>query len=67
MKCIKCKADNPEGKNYCGDCGAPLDPSADPIKEFIDVKGEAFVILTIANNSCSSFKNNKHTSFYIKI
>ena len=28
MNCNNCKAANPEGKKYCGDCGAALDLSA---------------------------------------
>ena len=24
MRCSKCGSDNPEGKKFCGDCGAPL-------------------------------------------
>src|SRR5271169_5888733 len=24
MRCSKCKAENPAGKKFCGDCGAPL-------------------------------------------
>src|ERR1700688_4217925 len=24
MLCAKCRAENPEGKRFCGDCGAPL-------------------------------------------
>ena len=50
MKCIKCKADNTEGKNYCGDCGAPLDPSADPIKEFIVTELRQQIQHTFAEN-----------------
>src|SRR5215469_17139763 len=25
MRCSKCGAENPEGKKFCADCGAPLD------------------------------------------
>src|SRR5215469_16278202 len=25
MRCSKCGSDNPAGKRFCGDCGAPLD------------------------------------------
>jgi hypothetical protein len=28
MECAKCRAGNPDGKSYCGDCGSRLDPSA---------------------------------------
>ena len=24
MRCSKCESDNPSGKRFCGDCGAPL-------------------------------------------
>src|SRR5690349_1718372 len=24
MRCVKCGSDNPAGKKFCGDCGAPL-------------------------------------------
>jgi serine/threonine-protein kinase len=26
MKCLRCKADNPETKQFCGDCGTQLTP-----------------------------------------
>jgi predicted amidophosphoribosyltransferase len=25
MKCLKCQFENPEGKKFCGDCGAKLE------------------------------------------
>jgi serine/threonine protein kinase len=29
IKCPKCNADNPDTKQFCGDCGTPLKPSKD--------------------------------------
>ena len=29
MKCQRCGVENPEGKNYCGDCGSPLSGNVD--------------------------------------
>jgi len=29
MKCPKCKSDNPDTKEFCGDCGAKLVPAKD--------------------------------------
>ena len=26
MECTRCRTSNPEGKKFCGDCGASLDP-----------------------------------------
>ena len=28
VECAQCKAQNADGKKFCGDCGAPLDPAA---------------------------------------
>jgi hypothetical protein len=36
IECAKCKAPNPEGKKYCGDCGAFLDPNVGPILAVIE-------------------------------
>ncbi len=36
MNCLRCNALNPEGKKYCGDCGAILDSSFAPLKEVIE-------------------------------
>jgi hypothetical protein len=27
IECARCKAQNPDGKRFCGDCGGPLDPA----------------------------------------
>ena len=32
MQCASCGAQNPEGKKFCGECGAPLRP-APPVAE----------------------------------
>ena len=32
MQCASCAAQNPEGKRFCGECGAPLRPAA-PVAE----------------------------------
>jgi hypothetical protein len=37
MECIRCNGVNPQGKRYCGDCGAPLDPNAGPLMELIEL------------------------------
>ncbi|GAG99812.1 unnamed protein product, partial [marine sediment metagenome] len=29
MKCLKCKADNPDTQSFCGECGTQLEPSDD--------------------------------------
>ncbi|MCP4627604.1 MAG: hypothetical protein GY850_29425, partial [bacterium] len=36
IECVKCKAPNPDGKKYCGDCGAFLDPNSGPILAAIE-------------------------------
>jgi len=36
MECIKCRAPNPEGKKYCGDCGTPLDLNLGPLKSLLE-------------------------------
>jgi hypothetical protein len=36
MKCVNCNAENPDGKTFCGDCGAPLDPLQANIKQYVD-------------------------------
>lgn len=38
MKCYKCQAQNPDGKKYCGDCGALLDSSINMLNEFLESK-----------------------------
>lgn len=30
MKCPRCGVENPEGKNFCGDCGWPLSGNVGP-------------------------------------
>jgi hypothetical protein len=30
MKCAKCGAENPDDKNFCGDCGLPIKPVEEP-------------------------------------
>jgi hypothetical protein len=36
MNCAICKAMNPDGKQFCGDCGAPLDQVMARIKDYVD-------------------------------
>jgi hypothetical protein len=36
MACSRCGVGNPDGKKYCGDCGAPLDPDFGPVREYLD-------------------------------
>jgi hypothetical protein len=36
MKCERCGHSNPEGQKYCGECGAPLDSIAGPVRAAID-------------------------------
>src|SRR5215469_8343696 len=36
MECLNCGASNPEGKRFCGDCGALLDTSFGAIKQYLD-------------------------------
>jgi hypothetical protein len=33
IECARCKAQNPDGKRFCGDCGGPLDPALAAVKE----------------------------------
>jgi hypothetical protein len=35
MECIRCKAQNPDGKKYCGDCGSPLQQTIASLVETI--------------------------------
>ena len=35
IECLRCKAPNPVGKRFCGDCGSPLDPAFAAIKEMV--------------------------------
>lgn len=36
MECVRCKATNPDGKKFCGDCGAPLDPTENQINSYLE-------------------------------
>jgi hypothetical protein len=38
MNCPKCNAPNPEGKKFCGDCGAPLDPALGSLREALELR-----------------------------
>ena len=55
MDCLKCKAENPDGKKYCGDCGAPLDLSFGPLKELV----ESSVRLEVQNSLKEYIKDQK--------
>jgi hypothetical protein len=35
VECPRCKAENPDGKRFCGDCGGPLEPALLAINQFI--------------------------------
>src|SRR5258708_8129596 len=35
MNCPRCNTPTPEGKNYCADCGAPLNPSLAYLEDFV--------------------------------
>src|SRR5207253_9888612 len=32
----RCKAENPGGKRFCGDCGGPLDPTLTAVSQLVD-------------------------------
>ena len=49
MECFNCKANNPEGKRYCGDCGNFLDPNISPIKSYLDVNLRSLVEAILAD------------------
>jgi hypothetical protein len=49
MECLNCKATNPEGKRYCGDCGTCLDPNISPIKSYLDVNLRSLVEAILAD------------------
>jgi hypothetical protein len=36
VECPRCKAGNPDGKRFCGDCGSPLDPALLAANQFIE-------------------------------
>ena len=36
VECARCKAGNPAGKRFCGDCGAPLDPALAAASQFME-------------------------------
>ncbi|HKB05211.1 MAG TPA: hypothetical protein VKD90_23505 [Gemmataceae bacterium] len=40
MQCIICEADNPDGKKFCGECGAPLDAVMAQVKTYVDTDVE---------------------------
>jgi hypothetical protein len=46
-ECQRCKAGNPDGKRFCGDCGAPLDPTLVVASQLVDtsVQGQIQSIL----------------------
>ena len=31
MRCSRCNSENPEGKKFCGDCGAEITPRTEPV------------------------------------
>jgi hypothetical protein len=35
IECTRCKAQNPDGKRFCGDCGGPLDPALVAMRELM--------------------------------
>jgi hypothetical protein len=35
IECPRCEAHNPDGNRFCGDCGAPLDPTFVAIKDIV--------------------------------
>ena len=43
MQCAACKAANPEGQRYCGNCGAWLDPALAPLMAFFDARSREHV------------------------
>ncbi|MGA1999581.1 MAG: zinc-ribbon domain-containing protein [Terriglobales bacterium] len=43
MICPQCGASNPDGKNYCGDCGVPLDPESERLRSLIDAQLEGAI------------------------
>jgi hypothetical protein len=47
IECSTCKSSNPEGKKYCGDCGAFLDGAIGPVKEYLDTNLRAQVIAVL--------------------
>ena len=47
MDCSRCRAANQDGKKFCGDCGAPLDQTANQIDAYLEsnlgVRVQAFI------------------------
>ena len=43
VNCPVCKSASPEGKRYCGDCGAFLDSTLGPVKDYLDANVRAQV------------------------
>lgn len=35
MECFKCQSSNPEGKKFCGDCGALLDSNLGAVESYL--------------------------------
>ena len=36
VKCTQCKAENPDDKRFCSDCGGPLDPASAAVKGLVE-------------------------------
>lgn len=47
IECSACKSSNPEGKKYCGDCGAFLEDALGPIKDYLDINLRARILAVL--------------------
>ena len=55
MECIRCGASNPDGRKYCSECGASLDPRAGPFRELVESLSREQVAAAVQEQ----FKNQK--------